>query len=218
MVLANENTDICTAKEKIKTKIVSKDVTINESDAKKISLTVKDANSNKLKITDKNITVTKETTKLKFTYNNDSITINDKLQKGKHNLVITYLGNDNYKNSTKNVVLSIIGKYTIESESSINVNQTGTVEVPLTISNGIETKKVTAKKFDVKVSYKNGNKTKQVNISGLKYKNGKLIFNCPLVNKISSYDMTVTYTDTNLTSTKKITLISQKLESKQARR
>ena len=142
VVLADEDATTFTAKEKIKTEIVSQDVKIKENATQKIDVTVKDNESKAIKITNKNLTVTEGTAKLNFTYKNSAITLSNPLAKGKHTLNITYLGNDVYKNSTKKIVLSVFGDYTLDLKSTTYVNPNTTkVEVPIKVTNGVDNKK-----------------------------------------------------------------------------
>lgn len=45
----------------------------------------------------------------------------DTLVLGKHDLLVSYLSNENYTNSSKNIVLTIFGNYTIQSPTSVEV-------------------------------------------------------------------------------------------------
>ncbi len=203
VVLANEST---AATEKIDTKIVSENVKVKNSEAQKINVTVNDKESKAISISKENITVAEGTKKLNFTYANNSITLSNKLGAGNHSLLITYLGNAQYKNSTKNILLSVIGPDHIDSASTVNVNQSNTVEIPIKITDYVNEKPVDGNNFTVAVSYKDGNDTKSINISNLKYENGKLIFNPELVDNITSYNMIVTYKDNKTSLPKNIKL------------
>ncbi|WP_406534456.1 hypothetical protein [Methanobrevibacter sp.] len=201
-VLANSTEDT-----KIETTIVSDNVKINENaNNKTIPLDVKDNESTLNNVTKDNFTIKENNKTLNFKYNNSEATITSTLTKGNHTLTITYLGNAFYKNSTKNIILSIFGNYTIESASSINVNQTNKIELPLNITNGVDVKEVPDGNFNVEVSYKDGNDTKKINVTELTYSNGKLMANCKLVENIASYTMAITYNDTECLATKNVTL------------
>ena len=211
--LADDGTDVVladgSATQKIDTKIDSKNVKINEKETQKIEVTVKDKESKPINVSKENFTVTKDKTNLNFTYSNNSITLSNKLAKGNHSLLITYLGNDVYNNSTKSIVLSIFGDYTIDSPSTVNVNQTQKVEVPFKLTNGVdETKDLSKNKFTVKITYKDGNQSKTINTSELNYdkKAGKLMFNADLVDNIASYTMTLTYNNNGTHLLKSTTL------------
>ena len=191
VVLANETTTADTTK-LIDTKVVSDNVKVSEKD-KKIPVAVNDNESNPIEVGAKNLTVTEGNTTLKFSYNQSKITITTNLNPGKHNLILTYLGNDVYNKSSTNIVLSVFGDFKIEAPTSVNVNQTNKAEVPVTITNGIDVKTVTASEFEVEVSYKNGNNTTKIDVSNLAYANGKLVFTPQFVENVTSYNMTITY-------------------------
>ena len=117
VVLANEST----ATEKIETKIVSDDVRIEKGEEQKIPVTVNDDKSEPIDVSKENLTVSEGQTKLNFTYSNNEIKFSN-LKAGNHSLILSYLGNDIYKNSTKSIILSIVGDYKIEFDNG-NVNQ-----------------------------------------------------------------------------------------------
>lgn len=216
VVSANESsTDAEDTAQKIDTNIISNDVKVRDSDNKTIDVVVKDNESKTIEnISNKNFTVTENNKTIGFSYNNSQITITDKLSLGKHSLIINYLGNEIYKNSTKNILLSIFGNYTIFSADSVNVNSTKIVEVPLNISNGVDNRPVNGE-FNVSISYKNGNASETVNITSFKYENGKLIFDYPLLDNISSSTLALVYTEGEDKFTKNITLnkiINAKIE------
>ena len=192
VVLTNE-TPTADATKLIDTKVVSQDVKVSEKD-KKVPVTVKDNESNNITIDAKNLTVAEGNKTLKFNYNQSQITITDSLSAGKHNLILSYLGNNFYNKSSTNIVLSVFGDFKIEAPSSVDVNQTNKAEVPINITNGIDIKDVTASEFKVELSYKDGNNTTAVPISDLTYGNGKLVFTPQFVDNVTSYNMTITYT------------------------
>ena len=207
VILSDESsTDTTEDTTQIETTIDANDVKINENDNKTIPITVKDNESNPIEITKENLTVSEGNKTIGFTYNNSEITITDKLANGNHSLIINFLNNTIYKNSTKTIVLSIFGNYTIKSADSINVNSTKTVEIPLNITNAVDNKEITSAEFTGKISYTVGNNTTTVDISGIKYENGKLIFDYPLLDNITSSTLTLVYTDSEEELTKNITL------------
>ena len=191
VVLANETTTADTTK-LIDTKVVSDNVKVSEKD-KKIPVAVNDNESKPIEVGAKNLTVAEGNKTLKFSYNQSQITITTELNPGKHNLILTYLGNDVYNKSSTNIVLSVFGDFKIEAPTSVNVNQTNKAEVPVTITNGIDVKTVTASEFEVEVSYKNGNNTTKIDVTDLAYANGKLVFTPQFVENVTSYNMTITY-------------------------
>lgn len=203
IVLANGTTD--TPQEKITTEIVAEDTTVRDTD-KTFNVAVNDNGSKPIvNVTKNDLKVMEGNSSLAFSYNNSQITISDKLALGNHSLIINYLGNEIYKNSTKNIVLSIFGNYTIKSADSIDVNSTKIVEIPLNITNGLENITITGK-FTGSLSYKEGNNTTTVDVSGLKYENGKVIFDYKLLDDITSSTLVLTYTENDEKASKNITI------------
>ena len=201
VVLANESS----APEKIDTKIVSDDnVRIEKGQDQKIPVTVNDNASKPISVSKENLTVSENSKQLNFTYSNNEIKFTN-LPKGNHSLLITYLGNDIYKNSTKNIILSIVGDYHLEA-SDATVNQTNIAEVPVKYTNGVDIKSATASEFRVNLAYENG--TKQITPS--KYENGKLILDMSSVENRAYYNMTITYTGSggNIATPKKLTRVN----------
>ena len=210
--LADDGTDIILAEDgsdatqdKITTKIVSEDVKVKDTETKNINVTVNDNESNPITITAKNLTVAEGNKTIKFSYGNSKITITDKLNTGNHSLIINYLGNEIYKNSTAKVILSIYGNNTIKSADSVNVNSTKNVEIPLNITDGVENKNVTGK-FSGSISYTQNNLTVSTSLTGISYKNGKVTFKYTLPDTISSSTVTLVYNDNGEKISKNITL------------
>ena len=197
VVSADDGSDVVLANESaaptIDTKIVSDDnVRIEKGQDQKIPVTVKDNASKSISVSKKDLKVSKGSEQLNFTYSNNEIKLSKNLTSGNHSLLITYLGNDIYKNSTKNIILSIVGDYKINIDNNkCTIDQSNKAEVPITVTNGVDTKSLTSSEFNVRV----GSGDDSVRISGLKYENGKLIFNIPeSVENITSKDLTITYT------------------------
>ena len=184
--ISDNGTNVDSGNDVVIPKIDTETVTINA--------TVKDNNSNPIPgITNKNLTVIEGNKSINFNYNESKITILDDLSIGNHNLTINYLGNEIYSNSTTNILLSIFGNYTLETPSSINVNSSKIVEIPINVTNGVDIKDITADDFNIILTYKDGNETKILNISDLILENNKLIFTYTLSNNITSSDMTIIY-------------------------
>ncbi|MDO5823911.1 hypothetical protein [Methanobrevibacter sp.] len=196
IVLANESANTTVKKS---TEVVSEDVAIRDNETKVIDVTVKDNESNSIGITDKNLTVYEGNKQIKFSYNNSKIIILDKLSKGNHKLNITYLGNDIYNNSSKIINLCIFGNYSIETDSSIDVNSSKIVEIPINVTNGKDSEILSKNEFNISITYKDGNETKTVNISDFKVENNKIIFNYPLANNITTSNIAIVYTNGNKT-------------------
>ena len=93
--------------EKINTEINAEDIEINSNDSAKINISVKDNESNKLNITKSDLNVSENNKTLAFTFKNSTITILSDLNIGEHNIIITYLGNATYANSSTNISIKI---------------------------------------------------------------------------------------------------------------
>ena len=169
----NEETDGPTL---INTSIATSDVSVNESEPIKIPIVVRDNESQTITIGKANITVMNGKTSLKFNYNNSEIIITDKLTAGKYNLIITYLGSSEYANSSANVLLKVYGNYTLKTPTSVNANSTKIVEIPVNVTNGVDTYPITASDFNITLSYKEGNATINRSITNFRIENSKLIF------------------------------------------
>lgn len=197
-----------TTPQKINTTVVSDDeISIDETSNKTIDLTVNDNESKEITgITANNLTVKEGTKTIKFDYNNSKIIIKDTLILGKHNLLVSYLGNGNYTNSSKNIVLTIFGNYTIQAPSSVNVNSTRTVEVPINVTNGIDPKVINKEDFDVTLTYKDGNVTKNISITDFRIVNNTLIFNYELANNITTSTITLVYNANESVKSANVTL------------
>ena len=197
-----------TTPQKINTTVVSDDeISRDETSNKTIDLTVNDNESKEITgITANNLTVKEGTKTIKFDYNNSKIIIKDTLILGKHNLLVSYLGNGNYTNSSKNIVLTIFGKYTIQAPSSVNVNSTRTVEVPINVTNGIDPKVINKEDFNVTLTYKDGNVTKNISITDFRIVNNTLIFNYELANNITTSTITLVYNANESVKSANVTL------------
>ncbi|MBR6993750.1 MAG: hypothetical protein IKH85_06730 [Methanobrevibacter sp.] len=216
VVSADDGSDVVLANESaaptIDTKIVSDDnVRIEKGQDQKIPVTVNDNASKPISVSKGDLKVSKGSEQLNFTYSNDEIKLSKNLTSGNHSLLITYLGNDIYKNSTKNIILSIVGDYKINvDKDKSTIDQSNKAEVPITVTNDVDTKSLTRTGFNIRV----GSVEDSVRISPSGFENGKLIFNIPeSVENITSKDITITYsgipgkTLTTTTKLKRVTAI-----------
>ena len=122
--------------EKINTTVDAQDLEVKYNSSVEIPLTVKDNESQEITVTQENITVKEGNKTVNFVYNNSMINITDKLAVGNHSLIINYLGNDLYKNSSKTILLSIFGDKTLTAPSLV-ASDGITVEIPVIVSDGI---------------------------------------------------------------------------------
>lgn len=182
--------------EKINTEINAEDIEINSNDSAKINISVKDNESNKLNITKSDLNVSENNKTLAFTFKNSTITILSDLNIGEHNIIITYLGNATYANSSTNISIKIHG---MDVPKSVNVNSTNTVVIPITISNGTITE-IDKDKLNLTVGMNNTTKV----IDNFELKNGTIIFQ---LNNFKTATLTITYPDEKYNKTTKTVVL-----------
>ena len=189
------------------TTVVAEDTRINENDPQEISVAVKDNESQTIDIAAGNLSVTENNKTVKFTYADSNLKFSDKFAVGNHSLIINYLGNANYNKSSTNIILSIVGNnYTMQTPTSVDVNSTAIIEIPLNITNGVDIRNVNENNFKATLNYKGGNDTVTRNITSLDYKNGKLALNYPLADDITTSTIALVYTGEGDKLSKNITL------------
>ncbi len=180
--------------EKVNTTVVAENTKIKDTEQQKIDVTVNDNESKAITgITSNNLTVKEGNKTLNFNYENSKITISDKLSLGNHTLIILYKGNENYANSSKNIILSIFGNYTIQAPNSTNVNSTKIVEIPINITNHVDSKDISKEDIIVNLTYKDGNKTNTISIDDFTLKNNKIKFNYTLARNITTSTISIVY-------------------------
>ena len=203
-IIAADGDDVATP---VPTTVVAEDTRINENDPQEISVTVYDNESQSIDITSGNLSVTENNKTVKFTYNNSNLKFSDKFAVGNHSLIINYLGNANYNKSSNKIILSIVGNnYTMQTPTSVDVNSTAIIEIPVNITNGVDIRNVNENNFKATLSYKEGNDTVTMNITPLDYKNGKLALNYPLADDITTSTIALVYTGEGDKLSKNITL------------
>jgi len=112
-VINDDNTHEGITKSAINTTIDADDTKeFKNNEDKIITVTVKDNESNIIPVEKNNLTLFEGSTEIGFTYNNTQLKITDSLSIGDHNLIIKYLGNANYTNSTKTIQVKILGSET----------------------------------------------------------------------------------------------------------
>lgn len=165
---------------KINTTVVSSDTRVNVNETASIPVTVNDNESGTISIVKGDINVAEANNTINFEYNNSMITITDKLNAGKHSLIISYLGNDNYTASSTKITLSVVGNYTITTDSSVKVNGTGNTILPVAVTNQVDVEEISKDYLKLKLVYTEGNETKSKDIDSFELSNGKVIFNYDL--------------------------------------
>ena len=190
--------------EKIDTSVVSEDVRINEGETANINVAVKDNESNPITIEKANLTVTESNNNINFNYNNSVITILDNLVAGNHSLVINYLGNDNYTNSSTSIILSVVGNYTMNVPDSVNVNGTKMVVVPIEITNKVDVYEIDKNKLTLVLSYTQNNETITKPINDFELVNGEIKFDYTV--NVTTCTLAIDYTDDTLSLTQNTTV------------
>ena len=193
-----------TTPEKIDTSVVSEDVRINEGETANITVSVKDNESNVIPIVKENLTVSENANNINFDYNNSVITILDNMAAGNHSLVINYLGNDNYTNSSTNMTLSVVGNYTMNVPDAVNMNSTKIVAIPIEITNGVDVYEINKNGISLVLSYAEGNDTINKTIDNFELINGVIKFNNDV--NITPSTVCVNYTDERFSFAKNTTI------------
>lgn len=189
---------------KIDTSVVSENVKINSGETAKIPVTVKDNESQNIDIKSGDLNVTENNKTVKFSYANSSITLTDKLAAGNHSIVIKYLGNANYTASSTEILVSVVGDKFIDATSSVNVNSTKKVSIPIKLTDSVNYYDIDKDKLALIVFYKNGNSTLNKTISDFKFVNGTLTFTYDL--NVTTATANIAYAEENKTLTRNVTV------------
>ena len=152
--------------EKTETEVIADDQRVNEGDNISVPITVKNKeNHSDIEITTENLTVLNGNKTVQFLYNESQLSIKEQFTPGVYNLTIKYLGNGNYSASNKTISLSVVGADHIEAPNSVNINSSDIFEIPITITNGVDTFNFTSEDIRIIITYKDGNETKTINIT-----------------------------------------------------
>ncbi|MDO5820231.1 MAG: hypothetical protein Q4Q32_00250 [Methanobrevibacter sp.] len=178
--------------EKINTTVESANVTARDNETASIPVTVKDNESKNITVTENDFSVSEGDKSLNFTYNG-TINLVDKLDLGNHTLIIAYLGNDTYAASNTTITLSIFGNETLNAPDTVIVDKDGNVEIPITVTNGVNETAVTQENITITLT-KNG-----VNFPITDVVDSKI--NLELGNDFINAVLTVVYNENNYTKT-----------------
>ena len=195
-----EDTGSDATQEKINTTIETVESEEFDYDAdKNISVNVKDNESANINVNASDLQVIENGKSLNFTYNNSILSIIDKLSVGNHTLILNYLGNATYANSTTNITLHILGNKTLESPD--NIVKTGDeFEIKgIKVFDGVKyLDPLDSTKFIINVTYidSEGNLTSK-NIQYFTYNNGTIRFAYEIIIK----SILLNYTDAVNTKT-----------------
>lgn len=188
--------------QKINTTVNADNTKVRYNEDKNISIKVLDNESNSIDVNKSNITVFEGNNQLNFLYNNSIITITDSLSVGNHSIIINYLGNSKYANSSTTVILSITGNNTINTPESV-VSDGQTIIVPITVFNGVENVNINNDDLTLNITYidENGNITSK-KVTNFAYSNGNISITVDSSFRLVSASLTINCT--NATSSKKV--------------
>lgn len=172
--------DVPTSMEAAGGKVVNFTVSVNLSNGTLINVTVN------------NTKVYKDGKEIKFTYNDSIIILNDTFTFGDYNITVKYLGNETYSEVSESFMLKVYG---INATSSKSINSTKIGEIDVKVINGNETLDVPVSELNLTVTYKDGNITKNITITPVKYENGTLTFVLENGN-FTTATLTIRYNDT----------------------
>lgn len=178
--------------EKINTTVGSENVTARDNETASISVAVKDNESKNITVAENDFSVSEGDKSLNFTYNG-TINLVDKLDLGNHTLIIAYLGNDTYAASNTTITLSIFGNETLNAPDTVIVDKDGKVEIPITVTNGVNETAVTQEKLTITLT-KEG-----VDFTDAVVEDSIIKFN--IGNEFTNAVLTVVYNENNYTKT-----------------
>ena len=144
--------------EKIATTVEAENVTARDNETASIPVTVKDNETNTISVNGSDFSISEGDKSLNFTYNG-TINLVDKLDLGNHTLIIAYLGNDTYAASNTTITLSIFGNETLNAPDTVIVDKDGKVEIPITVTNGVNETAVTQENITITLT-KDGENSK----------------------------------------------------------
>lgn len=178
--------------EKINTTVESANVTARDNETASIPVTVKDNESKNITVTENDFNVSEGDKSLNFTYNG-TINLVDKLDLGNHTLIIAYLGNETYAASNTTITLSIYGNETLNAPDTVIVDKDGKVEIPITVTNGVNETAVTQENITITLTKDGKNSTDAV------VEDSIIKFN--IGNDFTNAVLTVVYNENNYTKT-----------------
>lgn len=178
--------------EKKNTTVESANVTARDNETASIPVTVKDNETNPISVNGSYLSVTEGDKSINFTYDDSKILI-DNLDLGNHTLIIAYLGNDTYAASNTTITLSIYGNETLNAPDTVVADKDGNVEIPITVTNGVNETAVTQEKLTITLTKDDVNSTDAV------VEDSIIKFN--IENEFTNAVLTVVYNENNYTKT-----------------
>jgi len=195
---------------KFKTSVEINPTVINITEGKNatFTITVNDADGNKVNITKDDLTITKTGANNKFNDSTGNLTLTG-LKKGVYNITITYKGNNVYDTSKNYILINVRGAIDIKTNgTSINVNSSKKGEIKIiNITNGVDSYPFTKENIQLNVTYKDGNETKTITLKGNDFdlNNGTISFELENGN-FTTATATITFTNGTVNGTANVTL------------
>lgn len=179
---------------KVGTQTIVTPDTINKGIGEVINFTVAviSVNGTVIPVSDKNIKILNNGKEVKFTCNNSDVTLTDKFNYGVYNLTVQYIGTESVGTSEKIIALTVYG---INATNTTNINSTKRGEIKINIINGTVPIDIDVKDLNLTVTYKDGNVTKNITVTPVKYENGTLTFTLQNGN-FTTATLTIKYNNT----------------------
>lgn len=181
--------------EKINTTVESEEnIAVRDNETASIPVTVKDNKTNPISVNGSYLSVTEGDKSINFTYDGTTINLTNKLDLGNHTLIIAYLGNDTYAASNTTITLSIFGNETLNAPDTVIVDKDGKVEIPITVTNGVNETAVTQENITITLTKDGASASTDAVVEDSIIK-----FN--IVNEFTNALLTVVYNENNYTKT-----------------
>ena len=178
---------------------------------KNISITIKDGKGNLLNVSKNDLKVLDNGNEItNFNYANSNITFELKAE-GKHNITILYKGNESYNASNTTIEIGVYGANQIIVPEFVVSSNGETVEIPITIFNGLENITIDRSNMTMKLNYTD--ETGSVNIvtiSNFNIVDG--IMTVQILNPDYSFtkaSLTIDYTNSTGAKTVKVNLLTR---------
>ena len=178
---------------------------------KNISITIEDGKGNLLNVSKNDLKVLDNGNEItNFNYANSNITFELKAE-GKHNITILYKGNESYNASNTTIEIGVYGANQIIVPEFVVSSNGETVEIPITIFNGLENITIDRSNMTMKLNYTD--ETGSVNIvtiSNFNIVDG--IMTVQILNPDYSFtkaSLTIDYTNSTGAKTVKVNLLTR---------
>ena len=175
---------------------------------KNISITIKDGEENLLNVSKNDLKVLDNGNEItNFNYANSNITFELKAE-GKHNITILYKGNESYNASNTTIEIGVYGANQIIVPEFVVSSDGKTVEIPITIFNGLENVTVDKNELTMNLTYTNSTGgVNTVAITGFDVVDGKITIE-DIAHPLTKASLTIDYTNSTGAKTVKVNLFT----------